>query len=206
MDDKVIVDADWAAEIEDIEPLKKNERYRIHTDAYEVEDFDEARIVEAYPNFSNPNESLDRVVAVDLPISDEPFVKKERQINLFSGARASISADVFVKLKKGFTPFEAKFDLHGYKEEDAWSVLNDFLVKSYSASLRCVLIVHGKGKGYGTAGQMGIIKANICSWLENSPAVLAYHTAQAKHGGSGAVYVLVRRNRQNEQIDEEDLF
>ncbi|MEC8467516.1 MAG: Smr/MutS family protein, partial [Pseudomonadota bacterium] len=52
-----------------------------------------------------------------------------------------------------------------------------------------------KGKGYGDCGNMGIIKANICQWLQNSPYVLAYHTAQGKHGGSGAVYVLMRKNK-----------
>ncbi|MFT7144861.1 MAG: DNA-nicking Smr family endonuclease [Alphaproteobacteria bacterium] len=208
MDKKVIVDADWAAEIEDVEPLKKDETYRIHTDAYEVEDFneDEETVKEAYPHEARPNAFLDKVPQAHLPSSDEPFIKKERLVNLFSAVRASISPDVFSKLKKGFTPYEAKLDLHGLKEDEAWGYLNDFLVKAYSASLRCVLIVHGKGKGYGQDGQMGIIKANICGWLENSSAVLAYHTAQAKHGGSGAVYVLIRKNRQNEIINEEDLF
>ncbi len=206
MDKKVILDADWAAEIEDVEPLKKDDKYRIHSDAYEVEDFDDLDIIEAKPNFHNPNEFLERVIDTPLPKSDEPFVKRERELNLFSGVRASISQDVFLQLKKGLTPFEAKFDMHGFKEEEAWGYLNDFLSKAYSARLRCVLIVHGKGKGYGNDGQMGIIKANICSWLENSPVVLGYHTAQSKHGGSGAVYVLIRRNRQTDFTDEEDLF
>ena len=206
MADKTITDPDWAAEIEDVEPLKKKDNYRIHKDAYEVESFDDLEIREARPNFSKPNDFLENVVETPLPSTKEPFVKKERALNLFAGARASINHQTFLSLRKGGVPYEAKLDLHGFKEEPAWSTLMDFLRKSYSASLRCVLVVHGKGKGYGEGGEMGIIKASICGWLESSPAVLAYHTAQPKHGASGAVYVLIRRNKQKEMLIEEEIF
>ena len=43
-------------------------------------------------------------------------------------------------------------------------------------------------------------------WLECSKAVLAYYTAQPKHGGSGALYVLIRRNKKNEWLKDEDMF
>ena len=190
------IDPDWAQEIEDVEPLNPKNKKELSLSAYVVEHHDyEDDIVEAIPHHMQEIDTKPQKLNYDIPRSNELFTDKVHTLESFSAARVSISSDVFKKLKKGLVPVERKLDLHGFKEEEAWQGLNDFLLEVYSQGLRCVLIVHGKGKGYGDKGDMGIIKANICAWLENSGLVLAYHTAQGKHGGSGAVYVLIRRNK-----------
>ena len=40
----------------------------------------------------------------------------------------------------------------------------------------------------------GILKSFVNKWLPELPAVLAYHTAQRHHGGSGATYVLLKKS------------
>ena len=165
--------------------------------SYVVEDHDfDDDILEAIPHHMQKEEPKPAHINYNIPRSDEPFANKINTLDTFSATRISISSDVFKKLKKGLFPIEKKLDLHGFKEEEAWQGLNDFLSDVYSQGKRHVLIVHGKGKGFGEKGDMGIIKANICTWLENNALVLAYHTAQGKHGGSGAVYVLIRRNKE----------
>jgi DNA-nicking Smr family endonuclease len=59
---------------------------------------------------------------------------------------------------------------------------------------RCVLVIHGKGEG--ADGGMGVIKGHIGTWLSQSGHVLAYETAQPRDGGSGALYVLLRKPRE----------
>lgn len=190
------LDPDWAQEIEDVEPLNPKNKRELSLSSYIVEDHDyDEEIVEAIPHHLQKPDEKPSSLNYNIPRSNEAFTHKLHTVEVFSGARVSISSDVFKKLKKGLTPIERKLDLHGFKEEEAWQSLNDFLLEVYNQNLRCVLIVHGKGKGYGEKGDMGIIKANICAWLENSGLVLAYHTAMGKHGGSGAVYVLIRRNK-----------
>lgn len=197
-------DFDWLTEMEGVERLENNTFVDKTTpkDRKKAEDADEIR--EAYPNFQNPNAFLEKVPMVDVAFKDENFVDRIRTEENLAARRESVGVDMFERLKKGLFPFELKLDLHGRRESEASEILLGFLNKSYALGLRCVLIVHGKGKGYGEQGDMGIIKANVPMWLECSSAVMAYYTALPKHGGSGAVYVLLRRKKQENWIKEED--
>ena len=197
MDESDKMDPDWAQEIEDVQPLKGKHKAKLALSDYIVEshDDDDDDVREAIPHHLLPKENIPQNLNYNIPISDEVFNNIQHTEKTLSGCRVSISPDHFKKLKKGAFAIEGRLDLHGFKEDQAWQGLNDFLNETYQQNKRCVLIVHGKGKGYGDCGNMGIIKANICQWLQNSPYVLAYHTAQGKHGGSGAVYVLMRKNK-----------
>jgi DNA-nicking Smr family endonuclease len=53
-----------------------------------------------------------------------------------------------------------------------------------------VRIVHGKGKRSGNRGP--VLKHLVNHWLQRMDAVLAFGSARAVDGGSGAVYVLLR--------------
>lgn len=89
----------------------------------------------------------------------------------------------------------ASLDLHGLQEGDAWLRLMNWLHQAADHDHRCVLVITGKGRGYGPAGDMGIIKAQAGQWLAGHPHVQAFHTAQPRDGGSGAVYVYLKRRR-----------
>ena len=71
----------------------------------------------------------------------------------------------------------------------------DYLHDAHASGHRCVLIVSGKGKGYGDDGDMGIIKSQMATWLSHHPKVLAFHSAIPRDGGSGAIYVYLKRDR-----------
>lgn len=94
------------------------------------------------------------------------------------------------QLKNGDIPYQAKLDLHGFRSEEAKDKLLNFLTKVRQKSIRCVLVIHGKGNYSGTPPR---IKNLVNIWLPQLPEVLAFHSAQPKDGGTGAVYVLLKR-------------
>lgn len=94
------------------------------------------------------------------------------------------------QLKKGDIPFQSKLDLHGYRSEEAKSKLLDHLNKARQEGIRCVLIIHGKGS-YG--GEPPRLKNLVNVWLQQIPEVIAFHSAIPKDGGTGALYVLLKR-------------
>ena len=92
---------------------------------------------------------------------------------------------------KGNVFIENKLDLHGFNQEDAKNLLEDFINQSIENGKRLILIITGKGK----EGD-GVIKNNIISWLNNKSLrnkILAVNHASKKHGGSGAIYILLRK-------------
>jgi DNA-nicking Smr family endonuclease len=97
----------------------------------------------------------------------------------------------FRKLKRGLFPAREELDLHGLNSEAALSAMRDFIAEASSHGERCVRIVHGKGLGSGPRGP--VLKNLVNKWLRRWDPVLAFCATQPRHGGTGAVYVLLRR-------------
>ncbi|MCX7117498.1 MAG: Smr/MutS family protein [Legionellales bacterium] len=95
------------------------------------------------------------------------------------------------QFKKGLIPWEGRLDLHGLRVDAARESLCDFIAYHFKISTRCLLIIHGKGQD----SEAPILKNHINHWLQQSPEVLAFHSALPKDGGSGALYVLLKRHR-----------
>ena len=111
------------------------------------------------------------------------------------GRAAGVDRRRTERLRRGRLPVEARLDLHGYTQDRAHAALGQFLGESQARSLRCVLVITGKGT---TTEAGGVLRAQVPRWL-NEPAnrarVLAFDYAQPKHGGLGAIYVLLRRKK-----------
>ena len=105
--------------------------------------------------------------------------------------RSGLQQSAFKKLRRGKFAIEAEIDLHGMITRDAAPALEEFLGECISRGLRCVRIVHGKGLGSGARGP--VLKNKVCKWLKRHPAILAYCSALRMHGGTGALYVLMRK-------------
>ena len=86
---------------------------------------------------------------------------------------------------------EARLDLHGSTLVEAAALLTCFLNNAQSNHQRCVCVIHGKG--HRSSKGRPVLKAQVNQWLRDVPFVLAFSSAQAKDGGMGAVYVLLRR-------------
>ena len=194
-------DPDWEDEIADIEPLK-NKTAAISQDD-NVDDWDDLPPAVGEGEFAraldeNIKEKTKDLVQEQIFPETKPteeFKSTHNTSDKLSGERVSIDPKVRKKLSRGEIEFTRYLDLHGYYFDEAYDALMDFLNESQEQGHRCVLIIHGKGKGYGEGGKIGLIKSKVPEWLQGNSAVLAYHTAKPKHGGSGAAYVLLRRKR-----------
>ena len=96
------------------------------------------------------------------------------------------------RLKRGDIKIEARLDLHGQTLDQAQRSLSQFIEASVDAGLRCVLIVHGRGLG---SENRPLLKQAVSQWLPQINRVLAFSSAIPSHGGVGAVYVILRRQR-----------
>jgi DNA-nicking Smr family endonuclease len=100
----------------------------------------------------------------------------------------------WLRLKRGQVAIEQTLDLHGRTQDEAHRALARFLAAAQAAGCRCVLVVTGKGLGSG-----GTLRHMVPRWLNegaNRELIVAFTPAQARHGGSGALYVLLRRHRE----------
>ncbi len=99
------------------------------------------------------------------------------------------------RLRRGRTPIEGTLDLHGYTQDQARRELAAYLADAQAAGKRCIVVVTGKGD---IVRGGGVLRAQVPHWLndpENRARVLAFNYAQPRHGGMGALYVLLRKAR-----------
>lgn len=100
------------------------------------------------------------------------------------------------RLGRGQLDIEARLDLHGLTQDEAHARLGGFIRRSVAAGKRCVLVI--TGKGFKPTGETGVLRQSVPRWL-NEPdmrrAIVALRSAQPKDGGEGALYVLLRRDR-----------
>jgi DNA-nicking Smr family endonuclease len=102
------------------------------------------------------------------------------------------------RLKRGKREIEARLDLHGMTQAEAHRALAGFIRSSRAAGRRCVLVITGRGSVKGADGGGGVLKSAVPRWLDEPefrPHLLAIATAQPRDGGSGALYVMLRRTR-----------
>jgi len=124
------------------------------------------------------------------------------------GIVKGVNARVFAKLKTGGFSVERHLDLHGFTLEQAHLALIDFIRACYLQNKRCVLII--TGRGLNSPLGVGVLKREIQYWLTRDPLkriVLAFCTALPKHGGAGALYVLLRNYKKTKgKISWERIF
>lgn len=95
------------------------------------------------------------------------------------------------RLRRGQISVQAVLDLHGMTLAEAREEFARFLADARARDLTCVRIVHGKGFRSGPRGP--VLKRAVARWLSKRHEVLAYTSARAVDGGTGAVYVLLRK-------------
>jgi len=103
--------------------------------------------------------------------------------------RAGVQDGVMRKLKRGEYRVEEVCDLHGLRVDEAKAALREFLAHSLARHLRCVRIIHGKGKGSGPRGP--VLKVAVNMILRKTGPVLAFTSARRVDGGTGAINVLL---------------
>jgi len=105
---------------------------------------------------------------------------------------------IAAKLQQGqFSP-EAHLDLHGLNSSQAFEALVGFIRNAYMCGKRTVLVVSGRGKN--SPEGIGVLREKLQEWFTQDPfrrVILAFCTAKVSDGGSGALYVLLRKFRKD---------
>ena len=111
-----------------------------------------------------------------------------------------VQQGVFDKLRKGEYPVEAQLDLHHKTVKEARVALWEFLQAAQQQGYRCVLIAHGRGERSPVPARL---KSFVLHWLTGLPLAIAFHTALARQGGTGATYVLVQKSKKAKSENRE---
>jgi DNA-nicking Smr family endonuclease len=172
---------------------------------------DEAGMFRDAVRGARPLRVAERVVAPRKPAARARFSARERvavlqeslalspaDLDVSSGdelsfRRGVIQDSVMRKLRRGLYRVEDELDLHGLRLEEARAALREFLSSALARQLRCIRIVHGKGRGSGPRGP--VLKGAVNAGLRKVGAVLAFCSARQVDGGTGAIYVLLSAAR-----------
>lgn len=126
------------------------------------------------------------VAEMDITFSDE----------YIEGSVPGFDRKLMRKLRNGHFPIQDYIDLHGMTRQMAKTSVREFLLASYQNGLRCVLVIHGRGLN--SDNHIPVLKERLPVWLNRGPVkkiVLAFSTARPYDGGTGAVYILLRKAR-----------
>ncbi len=156
------------------------------------------------------------------PIEDRPAPAIRARERAATSAMDGKNAE---RLIRGRLEIEGRLDLHGHRQDMAQRELTDFIRRNHSYGKRCVLVITGKGRSqknrpgedlsvsggnaarppgggraprYAIPERGGVLFDLVPEWLaarELAPYVVAFSPAQPRHGGSGALYVYLRRER-----------
>jgi DNA-nicking Smr family endonuclease len=110
------------------------------------------------------------------------------------------------RLSAGRIAIEARLDLHGMRQEEAREALMRFLRSAQANGLRHVKVITGKGVPERDAelkpfslfeeNRRGVLRDQAPRWLQSPEArslVVSFTEAGRGHGGSGALYVQIRK-------------
>lgn len=152
-------------------------------------------------DIESPEEVLESEQQPSEKIQSEAFPTKEKSKTKAQGKE--IDRRTAERLRKGQIPIEARLDLHGYRQHQAKDALEPFIKAAYASGKRCVLVITGKGNfspksDHCETPMPGVLKQKVPLWLSEGALgeiVLQFCPSQPKDGGSGALYVYLRRHR-----------
>ena len=154
-------------------------------------------MLDGYEQNSTDKDLIEEIELVDED-QDTPKASKNK-----SNVDLQIDKRTAEKIRKGKMPIECRLDLHGFNQAQAYDALKHFIIQSYIAGIRSVLVITGKGKSRATgedwlSPSKGVLKQNVPLWLSEAPLkdkILSVTPAQPKDGGSGAFYVYIRKHK-----------
>lgn len=117
--------------------------------------------------------------------------------------RAGIEPNLKQRLQRGREEIDGTIDLHGMRQVEAHAALTRFIHARSARGDRTLLVITGKGlKKLGDDAavivERGVLRAMLPVWLTEpnlAPLVAGWDSAAQGHGGDGAFYVRLRRER-----------
>ncbi len=166
----------WEKVKRTVKPIKSNRTNKLPDPVFETDKFDASQEHQAVPK---------RIVR---PFRPEPLIKISQ-----APKPTLLDEPTRRKISKGRMDIDARLDLHGLTQLQAYEKLSQFLEQAQLMGNRTILVITGKG----TRGE-GVLRKAVPLWLSEpsfSRFVSGYHEASLPHGGSGALYVRIRRRK-----------
>jgi DNA-nicking Smr family endonuclease len=135
------------------------------------------------------------------PETAQPPVARQTPSKPSAPPLAPLERGLRTQLRRGQQSVEAVIDLHGMRQDEAHHALRAFLRREQARGCKLALVVTGKGAvGDAVLGEeRGVLKRSVPHWLrlpDLRPLVVGFEEAQPRHGGSGALYIRLRRSRE----------
>ncbi|MBN2360405.1 MAG: Smr/MutS family protein [Deltaproteobacteria bacterium] len=110
------------------------------------------------------------------------------------GSAVGLDPRILRRLRQGEYSIASHLDLHGLTRDEARARLERFVGDARRRGQRCVLVVHGRGLH--SKDQRPVLKEALVAWFGRASLrkqILAFCSARPYDGGTGALYVLLRR-------------
>lgn len=128
------------------------------------------------------------------------FVEPVQPNDWLEYKKDGVQEGVYKKLRLGKYEIQAQTDLHRMTVKESREEVFYFIKACVKRGKRTVMITHGKGE---RSTPQAVLKSHVNHWLKQHNLVMAFHSAQQKHGGLGSVYVLLKKNDEDKQLNRE---
>lgn len=122
------------------------------------------------------------------PLTNAPNFASLPYLNV--GEMVGVDKSTAKKVKEASFTIEARLDLHGKTQEEAFAALHYFLTTAYAMDKRMVLVITGKGAG--------VLRGQLPRWINEAglrEMLLYYCHAKPHDGGDGAFYIYLRKRQ-----------
>lgn len=207
----------WERVVQTVTPLIKPEQIRIR--AKRLEKHAPVPILPSAPHpNSTSNSNHNQRPPVERPLADramleqlisgKPLSNSEPQNTparhhpaQTSSPERPIEPRLRKRITRGREEISQTIDLHGLRQDEARHALINFLNYAQKSGARTVLVITGKGKSnkraFAAMGEPigdGVLRQMVPQWLHQMPSLVSgVSSADRHHGGSGALYVRLRR-------------
>ena len=124
------------------------------------------------------------------------YIEPLDPLSVIEFKRDGVQNGVYRSLRMGKYQIDARLDLHNMTVDQARNAVFQFVHDCMANDIRCALITHGKGEGREQPAQL---KSCVAHWLPQLKDVMAFHSAQKRHGWVGATYILLRKSEKKKQ-------
>ena len=97
------------------------------------------------------------------------------------------------RVRRGRIQIDRRIDLHDMTRDQAQPALFNAVRAAYARGEKCMLVITGKGLRLN-----GVLRQNFPIWINSDdirPMIASYAGAHIRHGGTGAWYVFLKRNK-----------
>ena len=142
------------------------------------------------------SEDMEALAALSDLVSGDGHFDISDSTEYVEGAVVGLDPRILRRLRRGEFAYQAFLDLHGMTAPAARESVERFVSGAQASGYRCVLIIHGRGRN--SKDQVPVLKERLKGWLARGRIgrlILAFTSARPPDGGTGALYVLLRRRR-----------